>query len=345
MLTYIYGKDAVTVVLDGKPHVVRKGERMNTIISGITKGDWDLVKDTVQSAAGLARNFAKFGKVEVVGSHVFLNGKELHGYLVRRIINARDRQEIIAPLCRFLENLQQNPDPRAQADLFEWVEHAGYGITADGCIIATRAITSDWKDIRTRTMDNSIGTVVRMPRERCDPNPDQTCSSGLHFATLSYLPNYSSAYEARYVIVRINPRDVVAFPRDYGWSKGRCCEFTVIEELPREEAEQYLRAGFVYRPPAPEARARSLGFRLMQDPMTGLWSWAHDTIPTPPPVFCIPTPVRVFETEKAAAIAAVAQWEASVVVDEDEIEDDQGIGQQPSKLKIRVQVPVGSPLY
>jgi hypothetical protein len=310
MFTYMYGKEAVTVVVDGKPHVVRKGERMNTILAGLKSGDWDLVRDTICVTAGLSRHFQKYGDVEIIGDRILLNGKQVHGYLVRRIIEARDRGEIMVPLLRFLANVEQNPDPRARSDLFEWVEHAGYSLTADGCIIAVRAIRADWYDVHTGTMLNALGAVVKIPREECDPNPDQTCSRGLHFCTMSYLPHFSRG--GRHIIVRIHPKDVVAFPRDYGWSKGRCCEFTVLEELPEQEAEKYLKAGFTYRPPSPEAYARSLGFRLVQD-TNGGWGWLHDTMAGVRPAF---------ETEAAAAADAVETWQGFNRPEPEECDDE-----------------------
>jgi hypothetical protein len=77
-------------------------------------------------------------------------------------------------------------------------------------------------------MDNSIGMIVEMERNEVDDNRDNTCSSGLHFCSESYLKSFGGA---RTVIVKINPRDVVSIPSDYNDAKGRACRYEVIGEV------------------------------------------------------------------------------------------------------------------
>jgi hypothetical protein len=33
------------------------------------------------------------------------------------------------------------------------------------------------------------------------------------------------------MILKINPRDVVSIPNDYGYSKGRACRYEIVGEL------------------------------------------------------------------------------------------------------------------
>jgi len=92
-------------------------------------------------------------------------------------------------------------------------------------------VRSDFTDCHTGKFDNSPGQVVTMPRNEVNEDKDQTCSSGLHFCSLSYL---SSFYGDKVVILKINPRDVVSIPSDYNNAKGRCCRYEVIEEKSRD---------------------------------------------------------------------------------------------------------------
>ncbi len=102
------------------------------------------------------------------------------------------------------------------------------------------------------------------PREECDDNPDQTCSRGLHFCAASYLSNYGSG-GSRIVVVKINPRDVVAFPRDYNLAKGRACAYQVVGEVPMDQVKTFypqgrpVYTGFDqgYSKPAPAPVART----------------------------------------------------------------------------------------
>jgi hypothetical protein len=77
-------------------------------------------------------------------------------------------------------------------------------------------------------MDNSVGMIVEMERNRVDDDKNVTCSTGLHFCGMSYLSHFGGA---RTVIVKINPRDVVSIPTDYNEAKGRACRYEVIGEL------------------------------------------------------------------------------------------------------------------
>jgi hypothetical protein len=73
-------------------------------------------------------------------------------------------------------------------------------------------------------MINNVGCIVSMPRENCDCNPENTCSSGLHAAGFDYAKTFSRIL----LNVKINPRDVVAIPIDYNNAKLRCCQFEVL---------------------------------------------------------------------------------------------------------------------
>jgi hypothetical protein len=69
-----------------------------------------------------------------------------------------------------------------------------------------------------------IGNSVEMPRSDCDPDRNQTCSTGLHVCHYSYLANNGTTH----LVVEINPRDVVAVPTDYNGAKMRVCRFRVL---------------------------------------------------------------------------------------------------------------------
>jgi hypothetical protein len=105
-------------------------------------------------------------------------------------------------------------------------------ITEDGCFLAYKRIAGDFKDIYTHTIDNSPGQVVEMRRNAVDEDKNRTCSEGLHFCSREYLPHYGAGSgDNKVVMIKINPRDVVAIPSDYNNAKGRCCKYTVAKEL------------------------------------------------------------------------------------------------------------------
>jgi hypothetical protein len=131
-------------------------------------------------------------------------------------------------LILFWNNCKANPDPRTQTDLYAFLEKNNLPITDDGCFVAYRAVqrneNGDLVDARTGQMVNNVGCIVSMPRENCDSNPNNTCSSGLHAAGFEYAKNFSRIL----LNVKINPKDVVAIPTDYNNAKLRCCQFEVL---------------------------------------------------------------------------------------------------------------------
>jgi hypothetical protein len=75
-----------------------------------------------------------------------------------------------------------------------------------------------------------------MERFDVDDNKDNTCSTGLHFCSQSYLSCFGGE---RTVIVKINPADVVSIPSDYNDAKGRACRYEVIGELEVEPEKAF----------------------------------------------------------------------------------------------------------
>jgi hypothetical protein len=114
--------------------------------------------------------------------------------------------------------------------LFKFLEHNGHPITTEGNFIAYRAVRSDFKDKHTGTIDNSIGSVVFIPRSQVDDNPNNTCSHGLHVATLSYAQGQFATAGDVVLDVEVDPSDVVAVPTDYNGTKMRVCRFKVVAQ-------------------------------------------------------------------------------------------------------------------
>lgn len=67
------------------------------------------------------------------------------------------------------------------------------------------------------------------------------------------------------MIVKIHPRDVVAFPDQYQMTKARCCRYEVIHEIKWVEAKDYfMDSDGVFVPPQ-EQIATATGFYLIDD--------------------------------------------------------------------------------
>lgn len=209
--------------------------------------DWSDIEDLVDLPSAIA-SYTN-GRIAVVNGVLTFDDVEVNNTLASRILALiSDKKEATAePLIRFMENVNENPSHRAVEGLYEWLEKAKLPITPDGCIIAWKIVRNDYRDIYSGNFDNSIGKIVEVPRNQVDENPDRTCSAGLHFCSSDYLPHYGTGSGSRVVVVKIHPRDVVAFPRDYNTSKGRACRYEVIGEVDREAAPEMFKGINVLR--------------------------------------------------------------------------------------------------
>lgn len=237
MLSYILNSNAATIVVDDKTFTIRKDHcNWNAILEALNAGVEASVLQLVDIPETLKQ--VSQGRVTVSDDGIFFNGEPLHTGLANRILSLMREgyQGLANPLTAFLDNLMDNPSRRAVQGLYEWLEQSNLPITDDGCIIAWKIVGPEFKDLRTSTFDNSPGKVVEVARNEVDEDPDKTCSYGLHFCSSAYLPRYGTAKGNKVVMVKVNPRDVVAFPRDYNTAKGRCCRYEVLREVTREAA-------------------------------------------------------------------------------------------------------------
>jgi hypothetical protein len=224
----------IVVVIDNKPHTINKTHiTYQRVVDAIKAGDWDTVKDVIEPKK-VVLEYGQ-GNVAVQGDKLFWKGEEMHNALSNRMIQMLQDGFPIEPMIQFMENLMQNPSKRAVTELYGFLEKNSLPITPDGHFLAYKKVKNDYKDCYTGTMDNSVGSVVEMERNRVDDDQNRTCSTGLHFCSRDYLNHFGGD---RVVIVKINPRDVVSIPNDYNDSKGRACRYEVVDEIDKEKADE-----------------------------------------------------------------------------------------------------------
>jgi hypothetical protein len=246
-VAYTLTDNAITAVINFVPRVISKSHpNFEEIREALTNGTSE---DKLLPLLDIPTAISQFtdGDIVVKNGQLFFKGYEVKNSLSRLIIQfiKEGKEAAAAPFKAFMAKAFANPDPRAALDLYEWVVHSGLPITPDGDILAWKAVAADYTSIRksgSRKFDHRIGNIVEQDRSECDPNPNQTCSSGLHFCSGPYLKNYGSG-GSRVVAVKISPTDVVAFPTDYGWEKGRACRYQVVGEVPLEQVKDFYPQG------------------------------------------------------------------------------------------------------
>jgi len=165
---------------------------------------------------------------------IYIDGEPIYGSLCRQIQSMHDEGLPLDPMVNFVRKMRENPSYRIRNQLWAFIEacqeEGGFTIAEDGDIMAYKVVSGNFKDKHTGKFDNSIGAIVEMPRNEVDDDPNNTCSSGLHFCAYSYVKSFSGLGD-RLVLVKINPADVVSIPNDYGNAKARCCRYKVVSEI------------------------------------------------------------------------------------------------------------------
>lgn len=90
-----------------------------------------------------------------------------------------------------------------------------------------------YTDAHSGTTEIIIGKPVSIPREKCDPNQEHTCSKGLHVAGRSWLK--SGYFGSVSMAVLVNPADVVAVPPEDNYGKMRTCSYYPFLILGKDE--------------------------------------------------------------------------------------------------------------
>ncbi len=240
MVPFVVTDNSINLTLKGKMYVCQKSHVNFEAIKKALKGD-EIAEDDLLALVDVKKSIETFssGRVKIEGETLTYDGRELSNCLTRRIMAMLAEGYNVSPLIKFLDNLMENPSARAVNEFYGFLERNKLPMTDDGCFLAYKKVRHDLLDIHSHSMDNSVGQTVEMPRNAVDDEKDRTCSYGLHFASFDYMPHYGSHdIDDRIVVVKINPRDVVAFPADYNGAKGRCCRYEVVDEIKNDGVER-----------------------------------------------------------------------------------------------------------
>ena len=89
-----------------------------------------------------------------------------------------------------------------------------------------------------------IGEPVSMPRELCDPNPENHCSPSLHVGSMHYVKSFGGS-NAVILECLVNPRNIVAVPSDMNCEKLRTCEYYPYAISNGENENVYLESDYL----------------------------------------------------------------------------------------------------
>jgi hypothetical protein len=232
MACLITNSGIISIVINGKPYSVAPDHlNYKALIKAIKANDQEAIMELVDIPKAIS-SFTS-GAVSVIDNQVLFNGEAIHTSIANRILGLMTEDMPFKFMVCFLDNLMKNPSYRAIHELYDFLEFANIPITDDGCFLAYKRVDENYMDIYTRKVSNAIGEKPEMPRNMVDEDKNRTCSNGYHFCSLEYIPNFGATQETstdKVMIVKVNPRDVVAIPADYNNTKGRCCLYEVVAE-------------------------------------------------------------------------------------------------------------------
>lgn len=226
----ISGSGTISAFINGSIHTIDTSHRnYSKILDAVRAEDYDAVLDLVDLTRKV-KEYIHSDKVLIKDGVIFFEGEAVHNTLTERVIKFMQEDLPFKPLLNFMLNLMENPSKRAVNELYTFLDVGQLPITEDGHFLAFKNVRSDYRDIHSGKFDNSVGKVCEMKRNAVCDDKDLTCSTGLHFCSINYLPNFSDASGGKTMILKINPADVVSIPADYNNTKGRCCKYEVIGE-------------------------------------------------------------------------------------------------------------------
>src|SRR6185436_8729805 len=198
----------ITVNYEGQTHIVNRQDTLaDRLIDAIKNGKFDDIPYLVSTSKRI-KDFS-CGKFQVLDGEIFIEDFRAPSALGHKILQFANEGLPYEPLIKFTKNLQNNPSFRAVNELYQFLEKNDHPITENGCFIAYKRVNKNFKDIYTRTFDNSIGKTVSMPRNQVNEDPNVTCSYGLHVANWDYAHNrYSHASDDIMLEVEVNPANV-----------------------------------------------------------------------------------------------------------------------------------------
>lgn len=223
---------SLTIYTSTNCHVINRDHpNYNKLVDALKRK----AENEIDALADIPKSISQFtsGKVEIRNDQIFYNGEVLHDNVAQRILQMQSEGFDIAPMISFLELLMENPSYRVIKHLWDFLSQKGIPITEDGHFLCYKAVRHDWMDKHSGTIRNMPGDRPKIQRNKVDDNHHNHCSHGLHCGIMEYVQGFGHGND-RYVLVKVNPKDVIAVPEDANFQKMRVCEYLVVKEITRD---------------------------------------------------------------------------------------------------------------
>ena len=243
-MKYLINDNVISVILKGKPYLITKDSGFyDQAIAGIKNNSEFALQTIVDKITALktyvapvvtSHGLVSRGSVEVKGNQVYFAGEVVDNAVSDKIVTFMQKGLPFQPLLNFLTKLLDNPSKRSLDSLYKFIEKHNLMIDEDGDVLAWKAVRSDFTDKHSGKLDNSPNKTVQVPRNKVSDDPNHGCHFGLHCGNWNYVRGFGNSTD-KYVLVKVNPKNVVCIPHDSSYEKMRVCEYFVVQEVSREE--------------------------------------------------------------------------------------------------------------
>ena len=242
------GSRNVTLFLDGDIFVTDdKNPRFNEIVERIENDDLEDIGSLFEPENAIRSIFSQLSvDVSINDGQVFYRGEPVNEVLSSHIVKLWDAGEEFLPVVRFLEKLQNNPNPDSVERLWSWISDRHLKLTDNGNIIGYKGLRADLHSKRSGFGDirNGVavsghilhepGDVIEKARDKVVFDVNIGCAEGLHVGDFSYASTWGEVV----VDVEVDPADVVSVPADDS-RKMRVCRYRVRNRVTEESKDFY----------------------------------------------------------------------------------------------------------
>lgn len=227
---YIITGDSITLYVNGEEEVVTNDNvNFNEIREYIL--DEDYKEALALMNVGNAITQWGSGLLQIEGDTIKYADQLLTGKLVDKIIGMMgDGDESFQKFAKFLNLVLENPSFKNRERLMDFAAAEDIELTDEGKMRCFKNVRDDYYDKHTGTFRYMVGDEPSMPRTMVDDRDENTCSKGLHAASINYLKGFWGT-SGKTLIVEVDPKDVVSIPTDYNDSKLRTCKMKVVEDI------------------------------------------------------------------------------------------------------------------
>lgn len=221
----ITSKVAVFTHNDRTHTVMKSNEHFQAVV--------DALKDNDTGKAQKVLETKKPSRIRIKNNDLYFDEKKFDPIFAEAYAVAKEYGLSTDKLEVFFKNLDKNPSKISVGAFSSFLAKSKMPITDRGTFLAYKKVSGVFLDLYTRKFDNRPGAVCSMPRNSVDSNQNQTCSTGFHICSHTYLGNYgNNDYHApggnKLIVCEIHPKDVVAVPPDYQMTKMRVASYRVL---------------------------------------------------------------------------------------------------------------------